>query len=177
MMAILHNLRSQHNVGSIFRTTAAAGIVEKIFCCGITPAPLDEFKRPRRQLLKVSLGAERIMPWEKVGRSNYKKLPIAPTLKVINQLQNKGFQIICLEQNHQAIPYYQLKLSLQQLKRTALVVGHETRGLSLAVLRQADKILEIPLPGEKKSLNVAIALAIVVFYFIATLPKIHKLSQ
>jgi len=65
MIAILHNIRSLYNVGSIFRTADATGI-EKIYLCGITPAPVDQFGKYRQQLTKVSLGAEKYVAWEKV---------------------------------------------------------------------------------------------------------------
>ena len=63
LAVIAHDIRSVHNVGSIFRTADAAG-VEKIFLCGITPAPLDRFKEVRADFAKVALGAERYIPWE-----------------------------------------------------------------------------------------------------------------
>ncbi len=63
LVVIAHDIRSVHNVGSIFRTADAAG-VEKIFLCGITPAPLDRFKEVRADFAKVALGAEKYIPWE-----------------------------------------------------------------------------------------------------------------
>ena len=65
MIALLHNIRSIHNVGSIFRTSDAAGI-KKIYLCGITPAPIDEYGRERPAFTKVSLGAEKGIDWESV---------------------------------------------------------------------------------------------------------------
>ena len=68
MIVVLHNIRSLHNVGSIFRTADAAG-VEKIYLCGYTPSPLDEMNCPRQPLTKVSLGAEKIVEWKKIKSS------------------------------------------------------------------------------------------------------------
>ena len=65
-IAVLHNIRSLHNVGSIFRTADGAGM-RKIYLCGITPAPVDGFGRPVPQLVKTSLGAEKYVEWEKVS--------------------------------------------------------------------------------------------------------------
>ncbi len=82
MIVILHNIRSLHNVGSIFRTADAAGI-EKIYLCGITPTPVDVFGKPRRQLTKVSLGAEKYVEWEKVKS----------TTRLIDKFQRDGYKI------------------------------------------------------------------------------------
>ena len=63
MIVLLHNIRSAHNVGSIFRTADAAGIT-KLYLCGITPAPLDKYKQPVQKIAQVSLGAEDSVDWE-----------------------------------------------------------------------------------------------------------------
>ena len=81
MILILHNIRSLYNVGSIFRTADAAGI-EKIYLCGITPAPIDVFGKPRQQLTKVSLGAEKYVEWERVKS----------TTKLIDKLRRDGYK-------------------------------------------------------------------------------------
>jgi len=155
MIVVLHNIRSLYNVGSIFRTADAAGC-EKIYLCGITPAPLDRFGEPRQQLTKVSLGAEKFVTWEKAGS----------TTRLIDRLKKEGYQILALEINRRAIPYYQLRLPAAELKKTALMLVSETKGLSRAVLERADKILEIPLHGRKESLNVAVAFGIVTFHLV-----------
>ena len=69
MIAILHNIRSLHNTGSIFRTADGAGI-KKLYLCGFTPSPLDRFGKVRPQLSKVSLGAEKMVAWEKSGQAS-----------------------------------------------------------------------------------------------------------
>ena len=83
---ICHNIRSRHNVGSIFRTVDGAG-VDKIFLCGITPAP------PHPNIEKVSLGAEKFVPWEKAKDS----------WRVIEKLKKENFEIVALEQAKNAI--------------------------------------------------------------------------
>ncbi len=151
MISVLHNIRSLHNVGSIFRTADAAG-VEKIYLCGITPTPLDKFGRLRPQLAKVSLGAEKTVVWE-----NSKS-----TVRTIEKLKSDGYKIFAVEQSKKSIPYYKLRIANSKQK-IALVMGNEVKGLSPSVLKKADKIIEIPMAGKKESLNVAVAFGIVVF--------------
>ncbi len=143
-------------MGSIFRTADAAGI-EKIYLCGITPAPLDVFGRPRPQLTKVSLGAEKYVKWEKTKSAT----------RLIDKLKNPpvggGYKIFAIEQSKKSIPYYKLETKNLKLK-TALILGNEIKGLPASILKRADKILEIPMRGKKESLNVAVAFGIVVFH-------------
>jgi 23S rRNA (guanosine2251-2'-O)-methyltransferase len=146
MIVILHNVRSLHNVGSIFRTADAVGI-EKIYLCGITPEPVDKFGRLRQQLAKVSLGAEKSVPWEKV----------VGTTRLIDRLKKDKWKIIAIEQNKRSIPYFKIKAKDLEPK-TALILGNEVSGLSQSVLERADKILEIPMKGKKESLNVSVTL-------------------
>lgn len=172
MVAILYNIRSLHNVGSIFRTADAAGI-EKIYLCGITPAPIDEFGRERKAISKVALGAERYVEWKK-GKA---------TGRVIDGLKDEGYKIFAIEQDKKAIPYNKVKGKWKTEKekaKFALIVGNEVNGLPKSILKKADKILEIPMQGEiirqashpkktgrgKESLNVAVAFGIVAFYLV-----------
>ena len=168
MIAILNGIRSMHNVGSIFRTADAAGI-EKIYLCGITPAPKDKFGEWRPQIAKVALGAEKYIPWEKVGSC----------VSLIKKLKTQGYKIFALEQHKNSTPYYRIKMSKRSLKKTAFVVGNEVNGLSPEILGLADKILEIPMRGAmvrsanhprhtgrgKESLNVAVAFGVVTLHF------------
>jgi tRNA G18 (ribose-2'-O)-methylase SpoU len=150
LIVIAHDIRSVHNVGSIFRTADAAG-VEKIYLCGITPSPLDRFKTVRPDFAKVALGAEQYIPWESAKT----------TAGVVKQLKKDGYEILALEQSKRSIPYYAARLARDA--RVAIIVGNEVKGLSPALLRSADRILEIPMMGKKESLNVAVAFGIVVF--------------
>ncbi len=152
MIAILHNIRSLFNVGSMFRTADAAGI-EKLYLCGITSTPYDVFGRPRAQIAKVALGAEKTVPWEHV-RS---------TAKVIERLRHDGYKIIALEQSKKSVPYYTLNAQRFTLPKIALIVGHEVRGVAPAILKQCDAVIEIPMYGKKESLNVGVAFGIVAF--------------
>jgi len=170
MIVVLHNIRSLHNVGSIFRTADAAGI-KKIYLCGITPSPIDQFGKPRQQLVKVSLGAEKYVEWEKVKTIR----------KLIDDLKKQKYKIFAVEQNKKSIPYYKIKTSStftrESRRKIVLVLGNELRGLPPSILKRADKILEIPMRGAmvrqahhprrtghgKESLNVAVAFGIIVF--------------
>lgn len=145
---ILHNIRSVHNVGSIFRTADAAGVA-KIFLTGYTPTPLDRFKRPRKDFVKVSLGAEQTVSWEKVVSIE----------RVITMLKQQDFFIASLEQNNTSIDYKEYKPQ----GSTALILGNEVDGVSQKVLDMSDSIIEIPMRGEKESLNVSVAAGIALF--------------
>jgi len=148
MVAVLDNIRSLHNVGSIFRTSDAVGI-EKLYLCGITPSPLDGMGRVRPSFLKVDLGAHENVEWEKNK----------DTWRVLDKLKKDGYKIYAIEQDKKSVPYHKVKVP----KKSALVVGHEIRGLSDAVLSRADKVLEIPMSGIKESLNVSVAFGIVAY--------------
>jgi|SRR6185437_10299742 len=148
LVCVLHNIRSVHNVGSIFRTADAAG-VSKIILTGYTPTPLDRFGRERKDLAKVALGAEKTMPWA------YIKNPPA----AIKKLQEEGFDVIALEQDPRAENIF----AFIPKHNIALVLGNEVRGVSNALLAKCDHIVEIPMHGKKESLNVAVAAGVALF--------------
>ncbi len=150
---ILYNIRSLHNVGSIFRTADAANI-KKIYLCGITPSPLDICGKTRTQLSKVSLGAEKYVEWEKINS----------TIRLINKLKKDKYKIFAIEQSKKSMPYYKLSKSYILNSKFCLILGNEIKGLPLSILKKANKILEIPMKGKKESLNVAVAFGIVVFH-------------
>ena len=152
MQVILHNIRSIHNVGSIFRTADAAG-VEKIYLCGITPQPLDRFGAPLQQFVKVSLGAEKTVAWEFVKRTG----------DIINKLKKDGYKIVAIEQSEKSVPYYGSGIRNKELGKTVLILGSEIKGLPPIIIEKCDNVLEIPMKGKKESLNVSVAFGIVVF--------------
>ncbi len=152
LAVIAHDIRSVHNVGSIFRTADAAG-AEKIFLCGITPAPLDRFREVRGDFAKVALGAEKYVAWEMAGTTG----------SVVKKLKKEGYQVFALEQSRHSVPYYSEAARLARDTRVAIIVGNEVKGLPPSILRAADKTLEIPMMGKKESLNVAVAFGIVAF--------------
>ena len=152
MIAVLHNIRSLHNVGSIFRTSDAVG-VKKIYLCGYTPQPFDEYGLPRGPLVKTAIGAEHTVKWEKRGS----------TAHLLDELKKAGYKIYAVEQGKGSVRADHLRFSKKELERTVLVVGNEIKGLSPGVLRRADKLLELPMRGKKESLNVAVAFGIVAY--------------
>jgi tRNA G18 (ribose-2'-O)-methylase SpoU len=148
LIVILNNLRSSHNVGSIFRTAEAAG-VSKIYLVGTTPRPIDRYGRTDKRLAKVSLGAEKYLPWE------YRQ-SIAPLLA---RLRKDNCKIAAIEQDDRALDYRKFKPDA----RTALMFGNEVGGILKQVLDKCDSVIEIPLIGRKESLNVAVAAGIILF--------------
>lgn len=153
MILVLDNIRSVYNVGSLFRTADAAGVSE-ILLCGVTPDPIDRFGRARADLAKVALGAEEGVPWRH----------IPTTRDVIAELQKQGLTVVALEQSQGSHDYRKVAEGLDFAK-TTLVVGEETQGLSQEILDMVDVIAEIPMSGEKESLNVSVATGIALFRF------------
>jgi tRNA G18 (ribose-2'-O)-methylase SpoU len=152
---IIHDVRSAHNVGAMFRTAEAAGIF-KIFLTGYTPAPFGRFGRPRSDVAKAALGAEKLVPWE------IKKSLSA----LISKLKQEKYQVIALEQSPKSIDYKKISAKggpASGGKKFALMVGNEVAGLPKSILDKCDKIAEIKMRGEKESLNVSVALGIAVF--------------
>lgn len=145
---LLHNIRSTHNVGSIFRTSDAVG-VSRIYLSGYSPLPVDKFKRPVKEIAKTALGSEQSIPWEST------KNPAV----LIKKLSNEGFEIVAIEQDKRAIDYK----SFHPKGKILVLVGNEVRGLSSAMKKHADTIVEIPMHGKKESLNVAVAYGIAMF--------------
>ena len=145
---ILHNIRSVYNVGSIFRTADAIGVT-KIYLTGYTPAPVDRFGRPRKDFSKVSLGAEKNVPW--ATRKDIRAL--------LRELRAEKIQVIGVEQDTHSVDYKKIKVRTH----AALVLGNEVGGLPEGVLKLCDCVIEIPMRGGKESLNVAVAAGVAVF--------------
>lgn len=166
---IAHNIRSLHNIGSLFRTADGAG-VDKIYLTGYTAAPVDKFKRPVKEIAKVALGAERSVPYEKVRDFG----------KLIARLKKEGVFVIALEQTPQSISIFRdldiskfLNVKMSKFAADAsiaLVVGNEVRGISPPLVKKCDCALKIPMFGRKESLNVAVAAGIALF-------KLHELLE
>jgi tRNA G18 (ribose-2'-O)-methylase SpoU len=148
---ILHNIRSTHNVGSIFRTSDAGG-VSRIYISGYTPAPIDKFGKKQKDIAKVALGAEDSFIWEKANDVS----------KLISNLKKEGFKIIAIEQNKKSIDYRKVKIP----NKTVLLVGNEVKGLSSSLLSKCNIVAEIPMLGKKESLNVSVAFGVALFQMI-----------
>ena len=145
---LLHNIRSTHNVGSIFRTSDALG-VSKIYLSGYTPTPIDRFGRKRKDIGKVALGAEKNINW------GYTNVPE----KIIRKLKKEKYKIIGLEQSKDSVDYKKVKLNSKVL----FIVGNEVDGISQKILSMCDVVAEIPMKGEKESLNVSVAFGVALF--------------
>lgn len=140
---VLHNIRSNYNVGSIFRTSDGV-MIEKLFLCGFTPHP------PKKEILKTALGATESVKWE------YNR----ETKEVIKNLKSQGIKIVALELTDKSIPYYNFNDINFPI---CLVVGNEISGISQELLDLCDYAIEIPQYGIKQSLNVAVAYGISIF--------------
>lgn len=145
---LLHNIRSAHNVGSIFRTADAAG-VSRIYLSGYTPMPVDRFGRAQKEIDKTALGAEKTISWE------YANVPTV----FIKRLKKENWRIVGIEQDARAQDYRAFTLD----RPTLFILGNEVRGISPSLRKQCDALVEIPMHGQKESLNVAVAAGVVLF--------------
>lgn len=148
IVLILDNIRSSHNVGSIFRTADAAGVT-RMYLCGYTPCPTDKFKRPNKEIAKTALGAEQTIPWEYV----------TTTLEAVTKLKSDGYQLIALEQAEHSIDYREVQLK----NKNAIILGEEVKGVVPEILSMCDVVAEIPMRGQKESLNVSVATGVFLF--------------
>jgi len=150
---IAYNIRSLYNVGSIFRTADAFGI-SRIYLTGYTGRP-DEHHNANK-ISKVALGAEKSVPWE-YHRS---------AAKLINKLKKDRVRIVGLENN---IPSDRRLIPLSKFKTKypcALVLGEETKGIPKPILKLCDDIVDIPMRGQKESLNVSVAFGVAAYSLI-----------
>lgn len=141
---ILDDIRSLHNIGSVFRT-ADAFLIEKIYLCGITATP------PNKEIHKTALGATETVAWE------YAK----DVLEVIDTLQKENVSVMAIEQVENSI-------SLQEFepksgRKYALVFGNEVKGVSQEAIKKCEGTIEIPQLGTKHSLNISVSAGIVVW--------------
>jgi tRNA G18 (ribose-2'-O)-methylase SpoU len=147
---ILHNIRSAHNVGSVFRTADGAG-VSKVFLTGYTPTPIDRFGRENVQILKTSLGATTTVPY----------VSVQDIQTLITQLKEEGYIIVAVEQTKEALSYYEYDAP----KNVAFIFGNEITGIEPEVLTRADAYVQIPMHGSKESLNVSVCVGVILFHF------------
>lgn len=143
---ILDNIRSALNVGAIMRTCDGAGI-DKLYLCGITP----DGTHPK--VKKTALGAENMISWETQP----------DTVETVKKLQSEGFEVLAVEQTEDSDIYFGHNYS----DKVALVFGHEITGVSLPVLEVVDAKIELPMLGEKQSLNIATTVGIMAYHLLA----------
>ena len=148
VVIMLDNVRSMHNVGSVFRT-ADGFSVEKVVLCGITAQP------PHREIEKTALGATQSVEWEHID----------DTLVAIEKYRQLGYQIIAVEQAQNSV-----MLNVNQPKldeKYVLIFGNEVNGVSDEAMEKIDKCIEIPQFGTKHSFNIVISAGIVLWDFFA----------
>jgi tRNA G18 (ribose-2'-O)-methylase SpoU len=150
VVVVLDNIRSGHNVGSVFRTGDAFRI-EKIYLCGHSCAP------PHPEIYKTALGAEDTIPFEKINSIT----------TCLQDLKNKGCTLIGIEQTSTSIPLHTFEIN--KSKPYVIVLGNEVDGVQMEALELCDHILEIPQEGTKHSLNISVAAGIVLWEFFQAL--------
>ena len=150
IVLLLDNVRSGHNVGSTFRTGDAFK-VEKIVLGGITQKP------PHREILKTAIGATQSVKWEYFEN----------VMDAVNALKAKGYKIILVEQTTDSISLQNWSINLEE--NIVLVFGNEVNGVTESILELADMALEIPQFGTKHSLNISVAVGIVLWEYIRNL--------
>ncbi len=141
---ILDDIRSLHNIGSVFRTSDAF-LIEKIYLCGITATP------PNKEIHKTALGATETVAWE------YQK----EVLSVIEQLKNENYKVFAIEQVENAT--FLQNFEVKKEEKYALIFGNEVYGVNQKAIEICNGTIEIPQLGTKHSLNVAVSTGIVVW--------------
>jgi tRNA G18 (ribose-2'-O)-methylase SpoU len=149
VIAVLDNIRSMHNVGSVFRT-ADAFLIEAIFLCGYTPQP------PHRDINKTALGATDSVDW----------IYFDNTTAAVAELKNGGYKVFAIEQTEGSISLE--KIPSDQYEKLAIVFGNEVEGVNDEVLSMVDGSIEIPQMGMKHSLNISVAAGIVLWELVRT---------
>ena len=172
LVVVLDNVRSQHNVGAVFRT-ADAFLLEGLYLCGITPKP--DTLSTNNDLHKTALGAEQTVAWQ----------AFAETMEAVKTLQARGYKVYAVEQAHHSITLEQaaeevknaqlstLNAQPSTLNGIAIVLGHEVFGVAQEVVDACNGCIEIPQYGTKHSLNVSVTAGIVM-YALATAMRSKK---
>ena len=150
LVVVLDNVRSLHNVGSVFRTSDAY-LVEAVCLCGITSTP------PHAEIHKSALGAENSVDW----------VYFEDTLEAIKELKTKGFEVLAIEQAEGSTLLNQLEINPSG--KYAVVLGNEVKGVQQAVVDACDGCIEIPQYGTKHSLNVSVTAGIIIWEFASKL--------
>jgi len=146
---ILCDIRSHYNVGAIFRTCDGAGVT-KVWLAGVTPSPVDRFGRSVPEIHKTALGAEESVPFEST----------TDILKTITTLKAAGSTVVAIEQAPNSI----LLADFVVPSDVVYILGSETEGLSASVLAAVDHVVELPMLGQKESLNVSVTAGIVLYH-------------
>ncbi|MBD3225727.1 MAG: TrmH family RNA methyltransferase [Caldithrix sp.] len=146
LYALIQNIRSMHNVGSIFRTSDGVRL-KHLFLTGFTPTP------PRKEIDKTALGATDSVPW------SYEK----DGTKILRQLKKKEINLVVVEHTNKSIPYTDVNYEFPM----CLIMGNEVEGISQEIIKQADVAVDIPMLGMKQSLNVSVAYGIIIYHILS----------
>jgi len=146
LVIVLDNVRSAHNVGSVFRTSDAF-LVEKICLCGITPNP------PHKDIRKTALGASESVNWQHYTNS----------MECIQELKANDYHIISIEQADKAVMLNDF--TPKKDNKYALVFGNEVNGVEQTIVSASDTVIEVPQYGTKHSLNISVISGIVIWDF------------
>ncbi|MBR6167719.1 MAG: RNA methyltransferase [Paludibacteraceae bacterium] len=153
LVVVLDNVRSQHNVGAVFRTADAMRI-ERVVLCGICCCP------PNQEIHKTALGAEESVEWQ-----YYQE-----TLDAVHALQDEGYTVYAVEQAHDSVTLEEIAENVQRDDvrctkdfKIAVVLGHEVFGVQQEVIDQCSQCIEIPQYGTKHSMNVSVTAGIVMY--------------
>ena len=146
LVVVLDNVRSLHNVGSVFRTSDAFR-VERVLLCGITATP------PSAEIHKTALGAEDVVEWQY----------FADTMEAVASLKVQGYDVFSIEQCNGSIPLQDF--ATQPGKRYAVIMGNEVKGVQQQVVDASDGAIEIPQFGTKHSLNVSVTAGMIIWEF------------
>jgi tRNA G18 (ribose-2'-O)-methylase SpoU len=146
LFGLLDNIRSSHNVGSIFRSADGAGF-SHLYLCGITSTP-DR----NHEIAKTALGAEKALTWSYHANS----------VDLAQQLRSDGLTLIALERTAQSVSIQDLNLNFSQ--RYILIVGNEPAGVDPDLLKLSDHVISLPMLGIKESLNAAISFSIAAYW-------------
>ncbi len=150
VVIVLDNIRSGHNVGSVFRT-ADAFRIDRIFLCGHSCTP------PHPEIYKTALGAEDTIPYEVVDS----------VVECLEHLRKQNYTLIGIEQTDSSTLLQEFNIDKDH--RYAIVLGNEVNGVQLEALNLCDHILEIPQEGTKHSLNISVAAGVVLWEFFKNL--------
>ncbi|MDR0746259.1 MAG: RNA methyltransferase [Mediterranea sp.] len=144
LVVVLDNIRSLHNIGSVFRMSDAF-CIERIYLCGITATP------PHPEMHKTALGAEFTVNWKYVKN----------TVDAVEELKQEGYMIYSVEQTEGSVMLNEL--ALEESKKYVIVMGNEVKGVKQEVIDHSHGCIEIPQYGTKHSLNVSVAAGIVIW--------------
>ena len=155
LTVVVDNVRSLHNVGSVFRTSDAFR-VERVMLCGITATP------PHAEIHKTALGAEDVVAW------SYH----SDTLEAVQELKREGYSVYAIEQVQDSIALQDFQT--EPGKRYAVVLGNEVKGVQQLVVDACDGSIEIPQFGTKHSLNVSVTAGMVIWEFACKLGWVKR---